>query len=316
MTPSEISAAEDQTSAKFNITLSRDAAWTAVSDNGEFTLSPESGNASQEVTVSFAANTSTSAKTAVITVNVEGKDTPFTVTITQAATSKQPVSVGKLTEWNIPVMCNGADETISTWDSPDQGTGAGTNGQDVSASTGIGKIEYYSRNKSGYTLYANSGEDEKGYCMRKSGGTYNRLMVYCPAPGDYWSFTAEAPEGKIIPAGTTVKFHTPIGGANATSEQWMPLFAVQTVTETIIGLYYNTKDKQTRTNTVQANWTMTAKNNSICQGEFTVVNATTVLKVRMSPVGKKGIGGKHINDSVLGASTMTAVGHQNNEEGD
>lgn len=83
-----LSAAADATSATFDVTGNVD--WTVTSDNDAFTVSPASGTGNGTVTISFAANTETTAKTANITVATTSSDVTtksYTVVLTQAAVS-------------------------------------------------------------------------------------------------------------------------------------------------------------------------------------------------------------------------------------
>ena len=84
----KIEASASSTSAKFNVT--GNCAWTAASDNNDFTLSAVSGTGASEITVSFTANTSTEAeRVANITVSTteEVAVKSYTVVITQAKKS-------------------------------------------------------------------------------------------------------------------------------------------------------------------------------------------------------------------------------------
>lgn len=85
VSPLTLNVASDATSATFDV--KGDVAWTAVSDNSAFTVSPASGNGDGTVTVSFAANTGSEARTAKIKVstteNVSVSE--YTVNVTQAA---------------------------------------------------------------------------------------------------------------------------------------------------------------------------------------------------------------------------------------
>lgn len=85
VSPASISAKADDTSASFSI--SSNAAWTATSDNADFTLSPASGTGDATVTVSFAANSGDAPKVAHITVACADAGVNATVTITQAKPS-------------------------------------------------------------------------------------------------------------------------------------------------------------------------------------------------------------------------------------
>ena len=85
VSPASISAKADDTSASFSI--SSNAAWTATSDNADFTLSPASGTGDATVTVSFAANSGDAPKVANITVACADAGVNATVTITQAKPS-------------------------------------------------------------------------------------------------------------------------------------------------------------------------------------------------------------------------------------
>lgn len=144
-------------------------------------------------------------------------------------------------------------------------------------------------------------------------------MVYCPVPGDYWLLTANAAEGKVIPAGTEVKFIAHLGGANATPKLWMveysdggdwkPLFATQEKKEEMTGMYYSTEDVESRTNEVTYNWELDDKTADPCEGTFTTTQAAQTLKVRLMPVGQQGFAGKSINPEIVGASTLTSLGY-------
>ena len=83
--PAAISVKADATSASFSVKAN--AAWTAVSDNADFTLSPASGEGDATVTVSFAANSGDAAKVANIKVSCPDAGVETTVVLTQAKPS-------------------------------------------------------------------------------------------------------------------------------------------------------------------------------------------------------------------------------------
>jgi hypothetical protein len=87
VSPVTLNVAATATSATFNV--SANVAWTATCDNSAFTLDKTSGSESATVTVSFAANTGTAAKTANITVSTTADVTTkrYKVVLTQAAPS-------------------------------------------------------------------------------------------------------------------------------------------------------------------------------------------------------------------------------------
>ncbi len=110
---SKLSVAADATSVTFEV--ESNCEWTVTSDNADFTPSV-SGNI---VTVSFAANTTTSAKTANITVTGD-EDTSVKVTITQdglADATKLILDLTKQNQTNISSYTSSFDHTVggNTW---------------------------------------------------------------------------------------------------------------------------------------------------------------------------------------------------------
>ena len=82
VSPTTINAKADDTSVTFEIKTN--AAWTAVCDNADFTVSPASGNGDAVVTVSFDVNDGDAARIANITVTCADADVEETVVLAQA----------------------------------------------------------------------------------------------------------------------------------------------------------------------------------------------------------------------------------------
>lgn len=80
--PAAINVKADATSATFKVQAN--AAWTAVSDNADFTVAPASGDGDADVTVTFAANTGDAPKVANIKVTCAAAGVEAIVTVTQA----------------------------------------------------------------------------------------------------------------------------------------------------------------------------------------------------------------------------------------
>ena len=111
----------------------------------------------------------------------------------------------------------------------------------MAASTGEGKLEYYAVERTGYSVAAGK---SKAVCKRgvgaKGGGD---PYVSGTIPGDYWLVTATM-GGKVIPAGTKIKFRfiTKMGTACSTrwmteyksGEEWLPTATVQDFAETAV----------------------------------------------------------------------------------
>lgn len=115
--------------------------------------------------------------------------TPKRLLVVQAAAVADPpigpeetedVEAGVLTEWDFKTLATSLP-SADTWTAVDQGaTVVGTFDKYVSATTGEGRIEYYSINKEGIQLYEGSDDDEKGYALRSFGGKYNRFDGILP----------------------------------------------------------------------------------------------------------------------------------------
>lgn len=80
--PAAINVKADATTATFDIVAN--AAWTVVSDNADFAVSPASGDGDATITVTFSANESQEARVANITVTCADADVETVVVLTQA----------------------------------------------------------------------------------------------------------------------------------------------------------------------------------------------------------------------------------------
>lgn len=91
VSPAKINAKADETSA--TIEIKANAAWTAVSDNAAFTVSPASGSSDATVTVTFSANEGSEPRVANITVTSVDAGVAAVVVLTQAKPSSGEATV-------------------------------------------------------------------------------------------------------------------------------------------------------------------------------------------------------------------------------
>lgn len=204
--------------------------WTAECEDKGVVISPASGKGVTNVTVTLPENSTISGRK--INVAIKGDQT-YTFAIDQKK------YVGILADWAFKESLSETQKTFA--DSEDQSVFPGTNGKYVAASTGEGKLEYYAVERTGYSVAAGK---SKAVCKRgvgaKGGGD---PYVAGTIPGDYWLVTATM-GGKVIPAGTKIKFRfiTKMGTACSTrwmteyksGEEWLPTAPVQEFAETAV----------------------------------------------------------------------------------
>ena len=126
VSPAEISVGATATST--SITVSSSVDWTASSDNAAFTVSPASGSGNGTITVSFSENTTTEARSAVITVATTSDKVStksYTITVTQKAPSTGDEYSSNVT-WTLGT--NAYDKTSS---SSQKGTANGVELDDI-----------------------------------------------------------------------------------------------------------------------------------------------------------------------------------------
>ena len=113
-------------------TVSSNVEWTVSSDNASFTVNPDKGNGTAEITVSYPENTKTEAVVAnikVTTTNAQVATKEYTVKITQAGAL---AGNEKEVVWTI-------GQTELTWNADEDGT----YGKGFSAQTADLKVGYY-----------------------------------------------------------------------------------------------------------------------------------------------------------------------------
>ena len=206
--------------------------WTAECEDKGVVISPASGKGVTNVTVTLPENSTISGRKINVNVAIKGDQT-YTFAIDQKK------YVGILADWAFKESLSETQKTFA--DSEDQSVFPGTNGKYVAASTGEGKLEYYAVERTGYSVAAGK---SKAVCKRgvgaKGGGD---PYVAGTIPGDYWLVTATM-GGKVIPAGTKIKFRfiTKMGTACSTrwmteyksGEEWLPTAPVQDFAETAV----------------------------------------------------------------------------------
>ena len=206
--------------------------WTAECEDKGVVISPASGKGVTNVTVTLPENSTISGRKINVNVAIKGDQT-YTLAIDQKK------YVGILADWAFKESLSETQKTFA--DSENQSVFPGTNGKYVAASTGEGKLEYYAVERTGYSVAAGK---SKAVCKRgvgaKGGGD---PYVAGTIPGDYWLVTATM-GGKVIPAGTKIKFRfiTKMGTACSTrwmteyksGEEWLPTAPVQDFAETAV----------------------------------------------------------------------------------
>lgn len=206
--------------------------WTAECEDKGVVISPASGKGVTNVTVTLPENSTISGRKVNVNVAIKGDQT-------YAFAIDQKKYVGILADWAFKESLSETQKTFA--DSEEQSVFPGTNGKYVAASTGDGKLEYYAVERTGYSVAAGK---SKAVCKRgvgaKGGGD---PYISGTIPGDYWLVTATM-GGKVIPAGTKIKFRfiTKMGTACSTrwmteyksGEEWLPTAPVQEFAETAV----------------------------------------------------------------------------------
>lgn len=267
--------------------------WTAECEDKGVVISPASGKGVTNVTVTLPENSTISGRKINVNVAIKGDQT-YTLAIDQKK------YVGILADWAFKESLSETQKTFA--DSEDQSVFPGTNGKYVAASTGEGKLEYYAVERTGYSVAAGK---SKAVCKRgvgaKGGGD---PYVAGTIPGDYWLVTATM-GGKVIPAGTKIKFRfiTKMGTACSTrwmteyksGEEWLPTAPVQEFAETAVKALSGQDVEYSAV--VKYNFTATfldPSNNGAyipVEGTFTTAADMTTFAFRFREAGHLGLDG-------------------------
>lgn len=209
-----ISVRADQTETLFSVTA--EVPWTATSDNADFVLTPASGNANANISVTFPVNTVPEQKVVHITVATTAEDvmTPsYTITITQAAgkeasSAVKPAPGTVLAEWEFDTPQMEALRAGGWESNPDiaaEDAPGNVGGIYVPSNvSGNGRIEYY------------NGSDKSSVSTTKQKrriGTRGEPCVYCCWVDDYFTWTA-VPDAPLA-AGTKFQINFVLRPNNA-----------------------------------------------------------------------------------------------------
>lgn len=209
-----ISVRADQTESLFSVTA--EVPWTATSDNTDFVLTPASGNANANISVSFPVNTVPEQKVVHITVATTAEDvaTPsYTITLTQDAGKEvspavKPAPGTVLAEWEFDTPQMEALRAGGWESNPDiaaEDAPGNVGGIYVPSNvSGNGRIEYY------------NGSDKSSVSTTKQKrriGTRGEPCVYCCWVDDYFTWTA-VPDAPLA-AGTKFQINFVLRPNNA-----------------------------------------------------------------------------------------------------
>ena len=154
VSPDVLNVAATATSA--TLTIQANVAWTVTSDNSAFTVSPASGNSDATVTVSFAANTTETAKVAKLTVSSPEASVTKEIVLTQAGQAAAGTDVLDQTLFGI----------------------SGANYTDFSGKTGSSGAVYAGNCAASYnSIQLRSNNSNSGVITTASGGKVTKVVV-------------------------------------------------------------------------------------------------------------------------------------------
>ena len=154
VSPDVLNVAATATSA--TLTIQANVAWTVTSDNSAFTVSPASGNSDATVTVSFAANTTETAKVAKLTVSSPDASVTKEIVLTQAGQAAAGTDVLDQTLFGI----------------------TGANYTDFSGKTGSSGAVYAGNCAASYnSIQLRSNNSNSGVITTASGGKVTKVVV-------------------------------------------------------------------------------------------------------------------------------------------
>ena len=295
-----ITVESNETSAKFDVL--GEGAWTAVSSNPDYILTPSSGDGDTHVTITFPENTGTDDITAVITVTIDGKNYILTLTHTGVKID------GIIAEWPINQLLN---DISTTWGTRELENKPGFIDAYIEPLTGSGNIRYYSCDKTGWTKLS-------GYaCYVQTGGKGDPIFK-TTLKDDYWLITGGLASGMDIPSGRKIRFEYT---ASITKDccpywiveyldgnEWKPAIATNDITLTAsTGL---SGDAVSHSETVTYNYKFEGAGiYTLVEGEFTLQNENKNVQLRLHPVGQVSTGGLYIDRLSTNCSSRFSAQH-------
>lgn len=279
-------ATAEAAGGQVGLSVTSNMQWTVSSDASWATVSPASGSASDAasaVAVTVAENTSTEARTAIVTVTAKygNVSIPKTVTITQDGKSEpepepepeQPKLTAKW-EWNATSTDNTQTEAEVALQAANEAsfkqtandTAAGDGGKYIAATTGTGKLTFVQVDKTGFDLASKTAYRHVG----KNG----EPVIYGVFEGDYFLFEVDSETS--VAAGAKFNIQLGLYGSASTSmKYWMLEFkdgdtwkpAIETTTTA--GVTYNVES------------TSDAENSSVATGTAVLTQSTNKVQVRL-----------------------------------